>query len=86
MFVQMLAMLAACIVMVHTVCVASSVSRKAWEGHALQFAGIAFSYALVAGGSLGVVLRWAHGPEMLLFGVAGWIVFDRRNRIRCGRR
>lgn len=69
------------VVLVHGICVASRLSRQGWYGHPLLFFGISASYALVCGGSVGIVLGWTPGPMLLLLGVAGWVIFDRRIRV-----
>lgn len=80
--IVLLAMMSAGVVLYHGICVSSRLSRKAWEGHMLQFFGISASYALVCGGSVGVALRWEPAALLLLLGVAGWVIFDRRNNFR----
>lgn len=74
-------MSAAAVVVMRCVCVAAHLSRKSWSGHLLQFVGITLSYALIAGGAIGVALHWHSGSTLLLIGMSGWILFDRRNRV-----
>lgn len=68
----------AIVVLAHVICVAAHLSRKRWQGKQAQFIGLALSYALVAGGAAGVTLSWNPGVPLLLLGIAGWILFDRR--------
>lgn len=74
-----LVMLSAGVVMYHIICVSSRLSRKAWAAHPLRFLGLSASYGLVCGGSVGVALHWEPAALLLLFGVAGWVLFDRRD-------
>lgn len=73
-----LTLLAASIVLMRCICVASQLSRKEWGGHPLQFIGLSVSYPLIGGGALGTALGWHHATFILLFGMAGLILFDRR--------
>jgi hypothetical protein len=70
----------AIVVLIRCVCVSATFSKRNWTGHQLQFAFLSASYALIAGGALGVAVGWHLGPACLLFGVAGMILFDRRIR------
>lgn len=53
-------------------------NRKQWSGHRGQFVGFSVSVALTAGGAVGVLFFWGYGQVLLLLGVAGWFVFNRR--------
>lgn len=70
--------IAASVVLMHCICVASQLSRKEWGGHPLQFIGLSVSYPLIGGGALGAALGWPHAIWILLFGMAGLFLFDRR--------
>lgn len=72
---------AAVVVVMRSVCVAAHLSRKSWSGHLLQFVGLTLSYAFIAGGAIGTALAWPSGATLLLLGMSGWILFDRRNRV-----
>ena len=80
-FGWLLLMVPTLVVLVRVVCVASKLSRKAWSGHQWEFVGLSLSYSLVAGGALAVCMYWHDGSALLLYGVAGWILFDRRNKL-----
>lgn len=77
----LVSLVAAMVVVFRSVCVAAHLSRKGWDGHLWQFVGIAMSYALIAGGAVAVVLHWHGGATLLLLGMCGWILMDRRNRV-----
>jgi len=57
---------------------ASLLSRKHWTGHTFQFAGFSLSVAVTSGGAMGTLFGWQYGPVLLLAGIAGWMLFDRR--------
>jgi len=69
------------VIMMHCLCLISKLSPRRWFGHRLQFFGLSAAYAFIAGGSVGIVLGWHMAPAWLLIGVAGKILFERRNRI-----
>lgn len=71
-------MIAAVVILTRCVCIASTHSRKTWEGHPLAFIGIATGYPLLVGGAIGMLLGWTASPWLLLFGVAIVILADRR--------
>lgn len=66
------------VVLVRCICISATLSRMRWEGHQARFAGVAAAHALLAGGAVGMLYGLPHAPVMLLAGVAGWIVFERR--------
>lgn len=76
--VNAVAMIAMCVVLARCICVVPKLSRTGWTGHRAHFAALAGTYAFLAGGAAGTALHWALGPTMLLVGVAGWVIFDRR--------
>jgi len=77
-----LSIAAAVVVLWRSTCVAAHLSRKEWGGHLLEFVGITGSYALICGGAVGIPIGYAPAPLMILVGVAGWILFDRRNPLQ----
>jgi hypothetical protein len=72
------ALLSAGAVLVRCICVAGTLNAHEWSGHPFQFAGLAAGYALAGGGAVGMVLGWHHAPDLLLVGVACWVIFERR--------
>jgi hypothetical protein len=77
---SILALLAAGVIMHHCTCLIAKLSPRNWFGHRLQFIGLAAAYSLMAGGSVGTAVGYPHGATLLLLGVAGLVLFDRRNR------
>lgn len=73
-------MAAAGIIVVRTVCLASKISARAWDGHPFHFAVIALGNSFVAVGAAGMVLCWPPASYMLLIGTASRLVMERRNR------
>ena len=71
-------LIAAGVILVHCICVTARLSRNKWHGHKGRFAGVSASIALMAGGAAGMVLDFAHAPLLLLIGMAGEFVFNRR--------
>lgn len=80
MMVVLLSFLAATIVMLHCFNLIAKLNPRNWLGHKLQFAGLAAAYASLAGGAVGTALGYPHSATLLLFGVAGIMLFDRRIR------
>jgi hypothetical protein len=76
----LISILPALVVLLRTTLVVSSMNAQNWQGHHLHFAALAASWALLCGGALGAALSWKFGTPMLLIGIAGWFLFDRRNR------
>lgn len=77
---KILMILSAIIVMVHCTCMIARLNYRNWFGRQLQFVGLTVSYSFIAGGSVGIALSWPPAAAVLLFGLAGWILFDRRMR------
>ena len=71
-------LVAMCVILMRCICVVPKLSRRGWTGHRVHFAALAGTYALLGGGSVGTALHWPLGPTMLIAGVAGWVIFDRR--------
>lgn len=80
MILSIILIMAAGVVMVHCICLISKLSPRRWFGHRLQFFGLSAAYSFIAGGSVGIVFGWPLASVLLLFGVAGKILFERRNR------
>lgn len=74
----MLLLLAAGVILVHCLCVISNLSHRKWSGHKGRFAGVTFSVALLAGGAAGMVLDYPPAPVLLIVGIAGAYIFERR--------
>lgn len=77
-FVNAVMLIAMCIVLARCICMVPRLSPKGWTGRRAQFSALAGTYALLAGGAVGTALHWELGSAMLLIGVAGWVLFDRR--------
>lgn len=78
---NLILILAAGIVMVHCTCIVAKLSPRNWFGHRFQFLGLSAAYSLVAGGAVGTAFSWHLGPTLLLIGLAGLVIFDRRIRL-----
>ena len=81
MIVIITSSIAAVIVMLHVINLVSKFNHETWQGHKLHFAALAVSYAFLAGGAIAAVLRFPPSGAMLLLGVAGILLFDRRIRV-----
>lgn len=68
----------AAVVLVRCVHVAASLNIRDWTGPRWQFVGLAGSFSSIAAGAFGVALAVHWAPLVLLSGIAGLIVFDRR--------
>lgn len=77
-FINGVMLVAMCVVLARCICVVPKLSHKNWGGHRAHFAALAGTYALLGGGAVGTALHWDMGPVMLLVGVSGWVLFDRR--------
>jgi len=67
------------VVLWQIICVAGQVNIETFDGHAARFLGLAFHYALAAGGAVAVVAGEVHpGAIMLLISLALRAVSDRR--------
>lgn len=71
-------LLAAGVVLIRTICMASKMSVRDWRGHPLFFAAIAAANSLLAAGAVGIVLGWHKGTFLLLLGVALKLLTERR--------
>ena len=76
--IDLLLILASIVILLRCICLAGRISIESWDGHSLRFVGVAISYAMIGAGALGTALAFPHGSALLLFGTAGWVVFDRR--------
>ena len=73
-----LSILAALAVIVRCVCIAAHLSRKDFAGHMARFYVLAASYAISAGGALAAIIAWHFGLELMLIGMAGFFLAERR--------
>mgnify|MGYP006921351327 CR=1 FL=1 len=76
--VSAVAILAAGVVLMRCICLGAHLSPDKWGTHRLHYALFATSLACLGAGALGVALGWLPANLLLLFGVAGWVAFDRR--------
>lgn len=76
---SLILILAAIIILVQCTCIIAKLSPRAWLGSRLKFLGLSAAYALMAGGAVGTAAGWHMGPALLLIGVAGTVIFDRRH-------
>jgi hypothetical protein len=79
--ILILRILAAGVILVHCMCIVAKLSPRNWFGHRLQFFGLSAAYALIAGGAVGSAFSWHLAPTLLLLGIAGLVLFDRRIRL-----
>lgn len=66
------------IILTRCICAAGHLGWNKWDGPKWRLVGLALSFMLLAGGSLGVALGQEWCPPILLAGVAGMVLFDRR--------
>ena len=71
-------LLSAGVVLVRCIHVITHLDRHEWDGHPLQFVGLSASYSLLAGGAVAVVFGTEYASALMLAGISGRIVFDRR--------
>lgn len=76
--ITLLMLAAAGVVMMRCLCVAAHLSPARWFDHKFKLLGLSISYAFIGGGAVSFALGWMPGAYMLLFGLAGLILFDRR--------
>ena len=73
-------LIVAAIIMMRTICLGSTVSRREWYGHPLRFIMLASSYALLAGGAI----AWLFGLPIAIWlfasGTVAALLFDRRRK------
>lgn len=75
---EWITLVALAVVLLHCLRQIASLNYKKWHGHLVKFAGLALAHALIAGGAVGVALGMGVAPMLLLIGIAGKILFDRR--------
>lgn len=68
----------AIVVIMRSICLGSTVSRREWYGHPLRFIMLASSYALLAGGSLAWLFGMPVAVWMFGLGAVSMLLFDRR--------
>lgn len=66
------------VVMTRIVCLASKMSMLTWQGGKARFIFYTLAIAMIAGGAVGTLFNYPAGPLMLLVGLAGQMLFDRR--------
>jgi hypothetical protein len=76
---SVLMLLATVVIIVHCVVMAARLNRKQFSGHQLRFTVFSLSIGLLGGGAIAVLFGWSAGPLLLLLGVAGWQLTDRRS-------
>ena len=64
----------------HCLTLAADIKRHAWDGHLLEFTAFTLSIAALGAGAAGALLGWPPAVILLLVGIAGTIVIDRRKR------
>lgn len=68
----------AILVLMRSICLGSTVSRREWYGHPLRFILLAGSYAMLAGGAIAWVFGMPAAVWLFAAGVSTLILFDRR--------
>ena len=68
----------ATIVLFKVISVMASINAAAFDGHPIQFIGMAMHWSLVGSGAVAVALGLSIGGAMLLAGIALMVVTDRR--------
>lgn len=66
------------VVLYRVICMASHQGIHKWADHKYRFTFMSISFSLLLGGSLAVLIGYHHGGELLLVGIAGLLVSDRR--------
>lgn len=77
-----LSFLAAAVVVYKTLSTIACLSHKAWAGRKIEFTILSMSHALMCAGAVGAAFGFQAGAVMLLMGLAGIQIIDRRNRPR----
>lgn len=77
-FITSLMLLATGIIMLRGFALISTLSHKKWTGCTFEFFGFSTSVAFTMGGAVGILFNHQSGPILLLFGMAGWMFFNRR--------
>lgn len=67
--------------LVRTVCISVSVSRKEWSGHPLKFYLLSAGYSLLAGGSIAWLFGMDSATWLFGLGIAAMLLFDRRRSV-----
>lgn len=80
MSMNLIIICASMVIMVRCTCMVAKLNHRNWYGHKLQFTALAISYAFIFGGAAAFALGWTAGALLLLFGMAGRVLFDRRER------
>jgi hypothetical protein len=77
-----IAFAAAAVVLYKTLHHIACLSHKAWAGRRLEFTILSLSHSLMCAGAVGAAFDLQIGAFMLLIGMAGVQIIDRRNRPR----
>ena len=72
------ALASAAVVLYHSLYQITHLDHKLWDGHQVRFMLMSLSVSMVCGGAVAIVLAWSPGPLLLLIGMAGSMLFDRR--------
>ena len=78
--IETILLAAAGIVLFKVVSVMAAINIQAFDGHPLQFVGLAVHWALMGAGSVAVALGLSIGGAMLLAGMAMMVIIDRRRK------
>lgn len=79
---QILMWVAAAIVFYRTLHPIATLDHNAWMGRRFEFSLLAISHALLCAGAVAAAIGFQVGSAMLLLGLAGVQIIDRRNRSR----
>lgn len=71
-------LIVATIIMMRTICLGSTVSRRDWYGHPLRFLMLASSYTLLAGGAFAWLFGLPIAVWLFASGTVTALLFDRR--------
>lgn len=66
------------VVLMNSITLVAHLDRKLWFGQLYKFGGFSVSIALTAAGAVGILFGWEPASEMLMIGIAGRMIFDRR--------
>lgn len=82
MISTMIVLFLALIVIFRALCLAAHLSYRKMRAHPFRCAGIAATNASCAAGALAIVMHHPIGGPLLLIGLAGTVLFDRRRPFR----
>lgn len=81
--IQVIGWIACFIILYRVIIVAPKMKISCWGGNVFSYIGLALSFGLAAGGSVGFMLGWEPATWMLLFGVGCYLLSDRRRVEGC---